>query len=275
VLQFGAESGPGGGAFDEVTFRYDWDSNINQTYIWEHRAPASAVRVWNGTRRAHLVLDTNSTVTDMRFEARRPTHTRTFGCNTFLAPEASTVTWTIGRLKGNFSFTPRESMLEARATRVRALAEKIVPTGKRCRHHFPKRCYPQSTFGFWNIDTSVSTWEEPGSTFRLIDAIRFFGGSSNFEWQWIWGSPLHGNPVRRSADGITVNATNLGPFLSGKISFDHAVRLPTGRAFHCDVHRTGYAWSSGSLTMNLDPGANTVTGSRLHARSYVYRSPAA
>ncbi|MFL5798334.1 MAG: hypothetical protein ACJ77A_10435 [Actinomycetota bacterium] len=271
VLQFFASSGPGGGAFGAVTFQFDDASNSNQTYIWEHRAPASSVRVGPRTRRAHLELDSGLATADLAFTPTRRTRRHTFGCDTFFAPEASTVTWTIGRLNGAFSFRPNTAILQTGAESVRAAVEKIVPTRRSC-HPPPRRCYRQWNFSFWDGETFVSELKAPPGPQASVDvdAIRFRGGSSNFELDWISWFPLDSDPIERSATGITFDASGAGPFLSGSISFQrsglHSVRDGVG----CRLRTVGYTWSSGAITGNLDAGPWTVSGPALRARSNLY-----
>jgi hypothetical protein len=275
VLQFDAWSGPEGGAFDSVTFQYDSDSNFNQTYVWYHRAPATVVRVSGRTRHAHLAIDSNLATVDMSFTPTRDTHRRTFGCDTFLAPEASTVTWTIGRLNGTFDFTPHEGYLQSHSTSVRAAVERIVPTGQHCPHPGFSHCYRQWSFDVWNGDTSISAWKSrPWADEAEINAIRFRGGTTNWEWQWIWGSLLDNDPVVRAGNQVTYDFSDAGPFLSGRMTLERTNSLEPRHGFGCDIARDTYAWSSGSLTLQPDSGPVTLTGTRLHARSWSFKPPA-
>src|SRR5262249_3724602 len=127
----------------------------------EHRTSAAALRVGEQTRRAHLAIDSGLASADLTFTADHVTRKRTFGCHTFLAPEASHVTWTVGRLNGTFAFNPNESYLRPTSTSVRALIERILPTGERCPHPRQTRCYQQWAFGFGTADAFVSVNKFP------------------------------------------------------------------------------------------------------------------
>jgi hypothetical protein len=272
VLQFDAASGPGGGSFEGVTFQYDRPSNSNQTYVWTHRAPASAVWAAPGTRRAHLVLDTNLATADMSFTPTRLARHRTFGCNTFLAPEASKVTWSRGRLNGTFDYTPREANLQSHATTLPAIVEKIVPTGQHCPGP-PLRCYSQWTFEIWNGNTFVEAFKFRPHMKPWVDAIHWVGGKVNWEWQEVFGFPLYTDPVARTWNTISFDASHAGPFLSGAITFQRNGRLFVRHRFGCTVHIHGFSWRSGDVTMNLDPGPVTIGGATSHARTYLFRQP--
>ena len=266
ILQFSAASGPGGGDFEGVTFQYDEDSNTNQTYIFEHRAPANVVRVFAGTRRARLVIDSNLASVDMRFTPTHDTHRHTFGCDTFLAPEASTVTWTIGRLEGEFGFTPSESFLETHPTGVRAAIERIVPTGEHCPPFSGGFCPRQWNFGFDSADTNFVAYETPPRTAPGFFGIHFVGGRRNFEWQLLEGMPLDGHLVSRPEHQVIVHGGNAGPFLSGHIAFDQGLaRRRDVCGAHAILHR--FTWSSGTLELRYDAGPVGLTGSALRAGS--------
>jgi hypothetical protein len=269
VLQFDAASGAGGGAVGAATFWFDSDSNSDQSYFWEHRAPASVIRVSGGTRRAHLTVNSGLAGADMAFTATRATHHRTFGCNAFFAPTASTVTWTIGRLNGTFSFTPREDGLQAHADSVRALVEKIVPTGEQCPHrHFP--CIRQLGFEFGQDDAAVVALAAPPRSQPFVDGVRFRGGSRNFEFQDIEWFPLDSNPVTRTPTSVSFDGSNAGPFLSGTISFDRTGPTSIHQSLRCTRKDVGYTWSSGSITLNFDAGPVTLTDPDVEAESYRY-----
>jgi hypothetical protein len=266
VLQFGASSGPGGGAFTGVTFRYDEDSNSDQTYIFEHRAPASAVRVFAGTRHARLVLDSNLAAVDMRFSPTSATRQRTFGCDAFLAPEASRVTWTLGRLVGSFGFTPHEASLESHATDVRALVERIVPTGKHCPVS-PGFCPRQWNFWFGDANTNVTAFELPPGSGPEFFAIDVVGGRTNVELRFLMLFPLETHPLTRPPGEVHVRFGNSGPFFGGHAAFERTVAAPRQRVCRANASIHRFRWSSGAVQLRYDDKPVTLTGADLEAGS--------
>jgi hypothetical protein len=270
-LQISAVEGSDGARIDVSTFRFDPATNGNQFFYWSFREPRGSVMIANDLSRISIhtgaTLGSFGTI-DLELASAGPLSKHAARCRSTGVRLNTRLTRRV-RMSGVVDLTLGIATIPEplRTTAGRGIALRTTFTGSTCPKE--RRCYPYAGFGARDGGDEVSVlFDRQG----MVDIIRERESWRMRSIAWFSRYPYDLQPVSITHDTATLDGALASPFLTGGLRFDRAGPAQGRRRGPCRFIHAPFSWTSGTLDVLWDSGAQSLVGP-WKAQLYRWRRP--